>query len=73
MTVFFVSILVPSPTVIQGATGGLVAALIFSQLLDYKGSSLKSFGRYVNMLCVPLLIWFVFKMFIGIARIVTSM
>lgn len=47
MTGFVVSLVVPLPTVIQGAIGGLIALLVVSHLLDYEGSALKSIGRHI--------------------------
>jgi|WetSurMetagenome_2_1015567.scaffolds.fasta_scaffold219373_2 hypothetical protein len=72
MTSFVVSMIIPSEAVIQGATGGLIVLLIAAQIVDYEGSALKAISRYVNVFCIPLLIWFAFNMIIQIARIITA-
>jgi hypothetical protein len=72
MTSFVVSLAVPSEAVIQGATGGLVVLLIAAQIVDFEGSAFKSISRYVNVFCIPLLIWFAFNMIIQVARIMAA-
>jgi hypothetical protein len=66
----FISLAVPSQTVIGFAIAGLLVLLIAAQLLDYEGSPIRSMARVIQAFTSPLLVLFALVVLVRIIRII---